>query len=90
MDAFVGADDKVYLGKRDNYDNHGHYNNADDSLLHVSDDPKIFGLLYGEGLVISQEEALRQHVYTQETLAEFAALQAGLLSQFKQVKEFYV
>ena len=36
LDALVGEDDKVYLGRRDHYDNRGHYINDDKSAYSYS------------------------------------------------------
>lgn len=87
MVAFVGTDDKVYLGNKENYDSRGHYENADHSLTHISDNKKVYHFLYGEGLICTQAEALAYH-YTMEDLAEFASLQAGVLAGFIQKNDF--
>jgi len=82
MDALYGADEKVYLGNRDNYDNHGHYDNSDNSLVFISDDDKIYHLLYGSGCILSQAEALANEVYTRATYEEWARLLDGVLKDF--------
>ena len=90
MVALVGTDDKVYIGKSENYDNQGHYDNKDNSLFFVSENEKAYLFLYGEGCTLSQEEALKQGVYTKEDYAEFARIQNDVLAQFekKPGKEF--
>ncbi|WP_300417176.1 YodL domain-containing protein [uncultured Oscillibacter sp.] len=84
LDAFVAPDDKVYLGRRDHYDNRGHYLNHDKSLLHVSDNPEMFNFLSGKGYTETQAEMLEEGYFTPEVYAEFAALQADVLAQFEE------
>ncbi|MDE7244255.1 MAG: ssDNA-binding domain-containing protein, partial [Oscillospiraceae bacterium] len=84
LDVFVGMDEKIYMGRRDHYDNRGHYINQDKSLTYVSDNGKMFGLLYGEGYTETQAAMVEKGVFTQEDYAEFAALQADVLAQFEQ------
>ena len=88
MDAFVGMDDKVYLGRRDHYDNRGHYFNQDQSLLHISDNEKMFNFISGGGYSISQADMMAQGAFTLEDCAEFDALRVGVLAQFEQVEPF--
>ena len=38
---------EVYIGKRENYDNKGHYDNSDNSLLLLSTNEKMFNFLSG-------------------------------------------
>lgn len=78
---------RVYLGKRKNYDDAGHYDNSDDSLIFVSDNIKMDSFLSGSGWVVSQQEAIDCGAFTAKDYAEFAALRAGLLKQFKEVRE---
>ena len=86
LDALVGEDDKVYLGRRDHYDNHGHYVNDDHSLLYLSDNDKMFDFVSGEGYSISQADMIAQGYFTQEDYAEFDALRVGALAQFEQTE----
>lgn len=79
--------ERVYLGKRENYDNAGHYDNSDGSLIFVSDNIKMDSFLSGSGWVLSQQEMIDNGAFTLEDYAEFAALRAGLLSQFVEVRE---
>lgn len=84
LDAFTGPDDKVYLGRRDHYDNRGHYMNHDKTLLHVSDNPNMFRFLSGASYTETQSELLEEEYFTQEDYAEFAAMQMDVLTQFEQ------
>ena len=84
LDVFVGMDEKIYLGRRDHYDNRGHYINQDKSLTYVSDHGKMFSLLCGEGYTETQAAMVEKGAFTQEDYAEFAALQADVLAQFEQ------
>lgn len=41
-DVFVAMDEKVYIGKRKNYNNAGEYDNSDESLIYCGDDHQLF------------------------------------------------
>ena len=66
LDALVGEDDKIYLGRRDRYDNHGHYINDGKSLLCLSDNVKMFDFISGGGYYATQAELLAQGRFTME------------------------
>lgn len=66
LDAFVGPDDKVYMGRRDHYDNRGHYLNADKSLLYLSDNTVMFDFVSGSSYAATQAELLAQGCFTIE------------------------
>ena len=85
LDAFVGPDDKVYMGRRDHYDNRGHYLNADKSLLYLSNNTVMFDFVSGSSYAATQAELLAQGCFTMEDYAEFDALRVGVLAQFEQV-----
>ncbi len=84
--ALTDENDKVYLGRRDHYDHRGHYLNNDHSLVHISDNEKIFNLISGEGFSIAQTDALAGRYYTKEDFSEYDSLRVGVLAQFEQVK----
>lgn len=92
MIAFVAADEKVYLGKRENYlfstEHIPYYDNTDNSLIHVSNNKEMYYYLYGEGWDFSQEEMLKKGYCKESDFAEFAELQSGVLSQFEKKREF--
>lgn len=90
MVALFTMDDKIYIGKSENYDNKGHYDNTDNSLLYVSDCQAAFTFLTSEGCTYPQDEALKQGVYTQEDYKEFSRIE-DFLSQagFSPEKEYY-
>lgn len=89
MTALFTMDDKIYIGKSENYDNKGHYDNTDNSLLYVSDCQHAFTFLTSEGCIYPQDEALKQGIYTQEDYKEFSRI-TDFLSQagFTPAKEF--
>ncbi len=86
LDALVDENDKIYLGRRDRYDNHGHYINDDKSLLYLSDNEKMFDFISGGGYSDTQAELLAQGGFTMEDYAEFDALRVGILAQFEQTE----
>ena len=92
MIAFVDNDDKVYLGKKENYLFHTehipYYDNSDHSFTFISDNKEIYRFLYGEGFVLSQQEMLEKGYCLESDYAEFAHLQKGVLSQFEKIREF--
>ena len=74
LDALVGADDKVYLGRRDHYDSRGHYLNNDHSLIHVSDNEKVFDAISLRDIPYTHEELRETGYFTQEELERFTSL----------------
>ena len=90
MVALFTMDDKIYIGKSENYDNKGHYDNKDNSLLYVTDCQAAFTFLSSEGCIHSQDEALKQGIYTKEDYEEFSRI-TDFLSQagFTPEKEFF-
>ena len=90
MVALFTMDDKIYIGKSENYDNKGHYDNKDNSLLYVSDCQAAFTFLSSEGCTYPQDEALNRGIYTKEEYEEFSRI-TNFLSQvgFTPEKEFF-
>ena len=90
MVALFTMDDKIYIGKSENYDNKGHYDNKDNSLLYVSDCQAAFTFLSSEGCTYPQDEALNRGIYTKEDYGEFSRI-TDFLSQagFTPEKEFF-
>lgn len=92
MDVLIGEDEKLYIGKRENYhveppEYTAYYDNSDKSLLLVSANQKLFYLLgCGEGYVLSQREMLRRSYHSEGDYAEFAALQKGILADLVLTK----
>lgn len=90
MVAMLGADNRVYLGKEENYHytpgQPGFYDNKDGSLCFVSDQPDMYYFLYGEGWAHSQEAMLERGL-TMEQYIEFARLRDSVLLQFTQQRE---
>lgn len=90
MVALLGTDDKVYLGKEENYVSEpgqpAYYKNYDGSLCHVSDRSDMFSFLHGEGWVHSQADMLK-HGLTMAQYVEFAKLRGGVLKQFEVQRE---
>jgi len=88
MTALISANDNaVYLGRSENYDNNGHYDNSDHSLTFITHNPIVFPLLYGEGFIMSQDKMLKEGAFSIDTYEEWAALQAGVLAQFTPARE---
>lgn len=93
MNALVGQDGRVYLGKAENYYPSiedgipARYDNADGSLQLISDNMKMFHLLYGEGWRVSQRQMRREHCFTKADYIEFASLRDGVLSKYRPIRE---
>lgn len=93
MDALVGEDGRVYLGRRENYhsgigeDTRAWYDNWDGSLQLISDNVKMFHFLYGDGWALSQRQMQREHWFTKADYMEFASLRDGVLSHYKVTHE---
>lgn len=78
--------DAIYLGKTENYNGRGVYDNSDNSLVHISDNPKMFSFLdASEGWAVSQQEMIDNGVFAETDYAEFARLKEGVLSQFEEI-----
>lgn len=90
MVAMLGADNRVYLGKEENYHEtpgqYGFYDNKDGSLCFISDQPEMYYFLYGEGWAHSQESMLERGL-TLEQYMEFAHLRDSVLLQFTPQRE---
>ncbi|MDE7244504.1 MAG: hypothetical protein K2O18_11120, partial [Oscillospiraceae bacterium] len=78
LDAFVAPDDKVYLGRRDHYDNRGHYLNNDHSLIHISDNERVFNVISGINIPYTQDKLLEMGYFTQEEYERFTSLQLNI------------
>ena len=87
MIACMSADNKIFLGKAENYDNRGHFDNTDRSMVFVSDQPKVYSLLYGTGFVKTKQECLDNHIFSADTFAEYDRIKTGVLSQFHPIRE---
>ncbi|MCM1524045.1 MAG: SNF2-related protein [Ruminococcus sp.] len=88
MVTLYGADERVYLGKSENYDSMGHYDNSDNSLVYISDNDKMFDFLsLGAGWVKSQQEMLDVGGFTLEDYREFSRLQETVLSKYTQISD---
>lgn len=91
--ALVGADDKIYLGRKTNYmfdkehDYLPFYNNSDNSLVYISDNETMYYFLYGQGWTVSQKEMIDKGVFSEADYAEFARLQKGVLSQLEKIRD---
>lgn len=73
--------ERVYLGKRENYDNAGHYDNSDGSLIFVSDNIKMDRFLSGSGWVVSQQEMIDNGAFTLEDYGSKPTTWANRLSR---------
>lgn len=65
---------EVYLGKRENYDNRGHYDNSDNSLVLISKNERIFDFLHSSEWVFSQQEMIDKGFLTEKDYKEFCLL----------------
>lgn len=88
MVALYGADERVYLGKSENYDSAGNYDNSDDSLVYISDNDKMFDFLSAYAAwTKSQQEMLDSGAFTLEDYREFTRLQETVLAKYSQIKD---
>ncbi|MCL2776263.1 MAG: DUF4942 domain-containing protein [Oscillospiraceae bacterium] len=92
MSGYIGKDNCIYLGKSGNYryncDNKQcYYDNSDNSLIFVSDNPEVYYFLCGDGYGFSKEEMLKKGALTETDLAEFARVYE-LLSLFEKQHKF--
>lgn len=93
MDALIGKDGLVYLGKRENYHpsagdtSPAFYDNSDRSLQPISSNEKMFSFLHGSGWALSQRQMRRERCFTKADYIEFAGLRDGVLSKYRPVRE---
>ncbi|MBR3806319.1 MAG: DEAD/DEAH box helicase family protein [Clostridia bacterium] len=79
---------KVYLGKRENYDNKGNYDNTDNSLLFVSDRSTMFDFLSNSaGWVLSQEQMVKDGIFTEEDYKAYYELKEEVLKDYPKISE---
>lgn len=86
MVALFGKDNKVYLGKKENYDGCGHYDNRDSSLCFISDNENMYDYLYATGYRKSQAQMIHRGLRLTD-YEEFARLQEGVLSRFEKTRD---
>lgn len=79
-------EDKVFLGKAENYNGQGVYDNSDSSLIYLSDNLKMGSFLdSGEGWTESQQKMLENGAFSEADYAEYARLKEGALKQFEEL-----
>ncbi len=75
--------EELYLGNPENYEI-GKYDNSDNSLIFVSNNPKMFSLMRGDGFTLSQQEMVEKGYFTEQDYKEFYELHNGLLKDFER------
>ncbi len=78
---------EVYLGKKENYDEKGHYDNSDNSLIFVSTNPKMFSFIRDSLWVYSQQQFIEEGIFTEQDYKEFFNLKNGLLKNLETTGE---
>lgn len=78
--VFLTTENEVLLGKSENYNSKGVYDNKDDSLIKVSDNKKMFQLLRDGNMTLSKEEMIDQGYRSVEDYKELETLKTGILS----------
>lgn len=86
MVAFIGEDNKVYLGKLDNYAD-GLYLNDDNSLTFISDNQTMFSFVSGEGWTKTQDEMIADGTFRPEDYIEFTTLRFRILYRYPIIQE---
>lgn len=85
MTALVNSNKKVYIGKTENYDNQGNYDNTDNSLVFISENTQIFSLISERQWTETQQNMLDNKSFTLEDYREFTRLQNDVLSRYNQL-----
>lgn len=86
MVAFIGEDNKVYLGKMENYTD-WMYLNDDNSLTFISDNQAMFSFLSGEGWAKTQDEMIMDGTLRAEDYMEFSKLRFRTLYRYPVIQE---
>ena len=85
--------EKVYLGLEENYSVHGNvgiYDNSDNSLVHISDNPKMYGFFdSGRGWTLSQQEMIDRGYFMAADYAEYDRIQKELIADFPDAQTKY-
>lgn len=72
--AMITPDRKVYLGLRDDYDNHGNYFNKDYPMIFVSENDDVFDLIAGGDGSYSVREMKAKNAFGPGELEAFVGL----------------
>lgn len=80
------TDEEIYLGKRENY-TPGFYDNTDNSLIFVSNNPKMYGFLYGGGWTESQQSMVEKGLFSEQDYKDFFDLKNSVLKDLECTKE---
>ncbi len=86
--AFIGTDNKLYLGNKNQLDEFGNYNNSDNSLVLVSNSDMPLNFLTSFHTILTQNEALQKGHYTMADYVELDRIQKEVLPKFEQAIEF--
>ena len=78
---------EVYIGKSENYDDRGNYDNSDDSLILVSKNENMFSLIRDSHWVVSQQQFIESGDFTDQDYKEFYELKNGLLKDMETTGE---
>lgn len=85
--------ESVYLGLEENYSTDrgvGIYDNSDNSLVHVSDNPKMFNFFdASRGWTLSQQEMIDNGTFTAADYAEYDRIQQELIADFPGAQTKY-
>lgn len=76
---------EVCLGLKQNVVGNDGYNNADNSLVKLSDNVRIFAFLTPGEFEYSQKEMLDHGDFLEDDYIEYSRLQKGLLANYKQI-----
>lgn len=76
---------EVCLGLKQNVVGNDGYNNADNSLVKLSDNVRIFAFLTPGEFEYSQKEMLDHGDFLEDDYIEYSRLQRGLLANYKQI-----
>lgn len=71
--------DEVWLGKNKNYDNDGHYDNSDNSLIYISDNTKMLNILdNSDGWALGQQQMIDEGIFTENDYKEYSEIRERL------------
>lgn len=76
----------LYLGKRENYDKRGNYDNTDNSLIFVTHNDKLFRLLEGSTYTMSQKMMVEEGGFSDDDYREYHDVCENLKGQLQQIR----
>lgn len=85
-DVFI-INDKIYIGDREYYGNNGLYDNSDNTMEYVSNNPHLLHFVSGREFAYSAESMLKREELDRADFEEYKALkETGVLAKYENIR----